>query len=131
MASTDLKIPVRHQSESDLEFLKLIPEKALQLLLYKYMYLKENPSILSEQVTAAIHGLKYANAIEFELSKTAPKKDDADADINFLEDSTFINDMEAMLEAVVDEMLDTQIPFEQAEDDKKCSYCEFKLICKR
>ena len=131
VASTDLKIPVRHQSESDLEFLKQIPEKALQLLLYKYLYLKENPSILSEQVTAAIHGLKYANAIEFELSKTAPKKDDADADINFLEDSTFINDMEAMLEAVVDEMLDTQIPFEQAEDDKKCSYCEFKLICKR
>ena len=131
VASTDLKVPVRHQNESDLAYLKQIPEKALQLLLYKYLYLKGNPTISPDQVTAAIHGLKYANAIEFELSKAVPKKDAADADINFLEDSTFINDMEAMLEAVVDEMLDTQIPFEQAEDDKKCSYCEFKLICKR
>jgi CRISPR/Cas system-associated exonuclease Cas4 (RecB family) len=36
-----------------------------------------------------------------------------------------------MLEAVVSEMLDTAIPFEQAEDKKKCGYCDFKLICKR
>ena len=129
--SSDLKVPVRHQSESDLEYLKQIPEKALQLLLYKYMYLKENPNIAPEQVTAAIHGLKYANAIEFSLTKASPTKNDNDADVAFLEDDRFISDLEAMLEAVVDEMLDTEIPFEQAEDDKKCSYCEFKLICKR
>jgi CRISPR/Cas system-associated exonuclease Cas4 (RecB family) len=131
VSSTDLKVPVRHQSENDLDYLKQIPEKALQLLLYKYLYLKGNQSITPEQVTTAIHGLKYANAIEFELSKAAPKKDDADANISFLDDSTFINDIEAMLEAVVDEMLDTAIPFTQTKDDKKCSYCDFKLICKR
>ena len=129
--SSDLKVPVRHQSESDLEYLKQIPEKALQLLLYKYMYLKENPNIAPEQVTAAIHGLKYANAIEFSLTKASPTKNDNDADIAFLEGDRFIPDMEAMLEAVVKEMLDTEIPFDQAEDDKKCSYCVFKLICKR
>ena len=129
--SSDLKVPVRHHSESDLDYLKLIPEKALQLLLYKYLYLKGNPTLSPEQVTAAIHGLKYAHDIEFGLSKAAPKKDDADADNNFLEDSTFINDMESMLEAMVVEMLNPEIPFKQAEDDKKCRYCEFKLICKR
>jgi hypothetical protein len=100
-------------------------------LLYKYLYLKGNPTISPEQVTAAIHGLKYAHDIEFGLSKASPKKDDADADTAFLEDDNFISDMEAMLEAVVNEMLDTKIPFVQAEDDKKCRYCEFKLICKR
>ena len=129
--SSDLKVPVRHHSESNLDYLKQIPEKALQLLLYKYLYIKENPKLSPEQVTGAIHGLKYAHDIEFGLSKASPKKDDADADNNFLEDSTFINDMEAMLEAVVSEMLDPRIPFTQAEDDKKCRYCEFKLICKR
>ena len=129
--SSDLKVPVRHQSESDLNYLKQIPEKALQLLLYKYMYLKENPKIAPEQVTAAIHGLKYANAIEFNLTKASPTKNDTDADIAFLEGDRFISDMEALLQAVVGEMLNTEIPFEQAEDDKKCSYCEFKLICKR
>ena len=131
VSSTDLKVPVRHQSESDLDYLKQIPEKALQLLLYKYLYIKENPSIMPNQVTAAIHGLKYAHDIEFGLSKATPKKDDKDADPNFLEDSSFVSDMETMLEAVVSEMLDTEIPFVQAEDDKKCSYCEFRLICKR
>ena len=131
VSSTDLKVPVRHQSESDLDYLKQIPEKALQLLLYKYLYIKENPSIMPDQVTAAIHGLKYAHDIEFGLSKATPKKDDKDADPNFLEDSSFICDMEAMLEAVVSEMLDTGTLFVQAEDDKKCSYCEFRLICKR
>ena len=127
----DLKIPVRHHHESDLEYLRQIPDKALQLLLYKYLYLKGNPKLSPDHVIGAIHGLKYAHDIEFELSKTAPKKDDADADTAFLEDDNFISDMEAMLEAVVNEMLDTEIPFVQAEDDKKCRYCEFKLICKR
>ena len=131
VSGTDLKIPVRHQSESDLDYLKQIPEKALQLLLYKYLYIKENPSIMPEQVTAAILGLKYAHDIEFGLSKATPKKDDKDADPNFLEDSSFVCDMEAMLEAVVNEMLDPETPFVQAEEDKKCSYCEFRLICKR
>ena len=129
--STDLKVPVRHQNENDLDYLKKIPEKALQLLLYKYMYLKENPNIAPEQVTAAIHGLKYANNIEFNLAKANPTKNDTDADTAFLDDSTFIHDMESMLKAVIDEMLDTEIPFVQAEDDKKCGYCDFKLICKR
>jgi CRISPR/Cas system-associated exonuclease Cas4 (RecB family) len=129
--SSDLKVPVRHQSETDLDFLKQIPEKALQLLLYKYMYLKENPNIAPEQVTAAIHGLKYANNIEFSLTKANPSKNDTDADTTFLDDSTFMHDMEALLKAVVGEMLDTEIPFVQAEDDKKCGYCEFKMICKR
>ena len=127
----DLKIPVRHHHESDLEYLRQIPDKALQLLLYKYLYLKGNPKLSPDHVIGAIHGLKYAHDIEFELSKTAPKKVDADADTAFLEDDNFISDMEAMLEAVVNEMLDTEIPFVQAEDDKKCRYCEFKLICKR
>ena len=129
--SSNLKVPVRHQSETDLNYLKQIPEKALQLLLYKYMYLKENPNIAPEQVTAAIHGLKYANNIEFNLVKANPTKNDADADTTFLDDSTFIHDMDSMLKAVIDEMLDTEIPFVQAEDDKKCGYCDFKLICKR
>ena len=131
VASADLKIPVRHHDESVLDYLKQIPEKALQLLLYKYMYLKGNPKIVPEQVTTSIHGLKYANSIEFSLTKATPTKSDTDADTNFLDDSNFIPDMEDMLKAVVGEMLDAKVPFVQAEDDKKCSYCDFRLICKR
>ena len=125
--NADLKLPVRHHSDSDLDFLRTIPNKALQLLMYKYMYLKGHHT--QEPVEGAIHGLKYAHTIEFSLSKATPKDDDANVD--FLEDRSFITDMEAMLEAVVEEMLDTKKPFEQTKDDDKCKYCEFKLICKR
>ena len=129
--NSDLKVPVRHHSESNLDYLKQIPEKALQLLLYKYLFLKENPTISPEQVTAAIHGLKYANTIEFSLTKASPTKSDTDADITFLEGDSFIPDMEAMLEVIVTEMLDTEISFVQTEDEKRCRNCDFRLICKR
>ena len=129
--SADLKKPVHHHGETVLEYMRQIPDKALQLLLYKYMYLKENPSVAPETIVGAIHGLKYAHGIEFGLSQATAKKDDPNVDADFLGDATFIADMEAMLKAVIEEMLDTDIPFEQAEDDKKCRYCDFKLICKR
>ena len=95
----------------------------MQLLIYKYLYLKTTPNMTPDKVTAAIHGLKYKR-IEFNLGfqKT---------ETPFLSDDTFIDDMEALLKAVVNELLDKDIPFVQAEDDKKCSYCDFKRICKR
>lgn len=129
--TSDLRLPVRHSGESDLDYLRQIPDKALQLLIYKYLYLKGHPTLQPEQVTAAIHGLRYTSGIEFCLTKASPTKADTDADSSFLDDSTFITDMEAMLEAVVDEMLDPTIPFTQTTDDKKCGYCEFKTICRR
>ena len=127
--NADLKVPVRHEGDDDLAFLKSIPEKALQLLLYKYMYLKENPEIAAIQVEACIHGLRYSNSIEFGLSFAKPTKNESS--VPFLEDDTFINDMEAMLRAIVIEMLDTALPFTQTDDEKKCRNCDFREICKR
>ena len=118
----DVNVPARLSEESDLDYIKRIPEKALQLLIYKYLYLKTTNS-KPEEVTAAIHGLKYKN-IAFNLTFE-------ESESPYLGNATFINDMEVLLKAVVGEMLDPSIPFVQAEDDKKCSYCEFKLICKR
>ena len=125
----DLKIPVRHRDETDLEFIKQIPEKAVQLLLYKYMVLKENKDIAPNQVIAAIHGLRYGNTIEFSLTQTKPTKNE-DA-VPFLDDDTFIADMEALLKAVSEEMLDAEVPFVQTEDEKKCRNCDFMGICGR
>lgn len=126
---SDLKIPVRHPDETDLDFLRMIPEKAVQLLLYKYMYLKENRDIASSQVIAAIHGLRYVKTIEFGLNTANPKK--GEEAIPFLDDDTFISDMEALLKATVDEMLDTEVPFVQTEDEKRCRNCDFRRICRR
>ena len=127
--NTDLKIPIRHPDDDDLSFLKSIPEKALQLLLYKYMYLKGHSEIFANQVIAEIHGLRYANNIVFGLNLAVPSKNEEA--IPFLENESFINDMEAMLTAVVIEMLDAQTPFVQTDDKRHCDNCDFKLICKR
>lgn len=127
--TSDLKVPVRHPGDDDLSFLKSIPEKALQLLLYKYLYLKENPQIAANQVEAEIHGLRYTNSIEFGLTQAKPTKNEEA--VPFLDDATFIDDMEALLKAVIDEMLDTETPFTQTEDEKKCRNCDFRGICRR
>lgn len=129
--NANLKLPVRYGDESDLDYLKQIPEKALQLLLYKYIFLKMHPDMQPRQVTGAIHGLKYVKGIEFCLTKASPSSKDMDVDLNFLENSSFMDDMELMLNAVVAEMLDESQPFVQAVDDDHCGYCEFRLICKR
>ena len=126
---SDLKVPVRHSDDNDLDYLKSIPEKALQLLLYKYLFLKENPEIAAQQVEAEIHGLRYAHSIDFGLNHAKPSKNEES--VPFLEDSTFISDMEAMLKAIVDEMLDTETPFVQTDDEKKCRNCDFIGICRR
>lgn len=122
----DLTVPVRKPDDAPLTYLKTIPEKALQLLLYEYMYLKENHDIKPEQVEASIHGLKYANTISFGL-----KKSQRGESIPFLEGDSFIDDMENMLQAVVNEMFDPDIPFSQTDDNKKCTNCDFKVMCKR
>lgn len=127
--TTDLKIPVRNEDETDLDFMKRLPEKAMQLLLYKYMYLKENPDIAPAQVTAAIHGLRYSKTIEFGLSPSQPRKGEKAS--TFLNDETFVSDMEAMLKAVVEELFDTETVFTQTEDEKQCRNCDFKGICQR
>ena len=127
--NSDLKVPARQPEDDDLDFLKSIPEKALQLLLYKYMYLKENAQIPANQVEACIHGLRYAHSIEFGLSQAKPKNNEQTA--LFLDDDTFIGDMEALLKAVVAEIMDTETPFLQTEDEKKCRNCDFRGICGR
>ena len=124
--SKDLSVPARQENHNDLDYLKLIPEKALQLLLYKFMYLKENQYVAPSQVEAEIHGLKYANTIEFGLTKA--KKDGA---VPFLDDTSFIDDMEKLLQAVMGELLDDSVPFSQTDDKKKCRNCDFQGICKR
>ena len=126
---SNVKIPVRHEGDTDLDFLKQLPEKAVQLLLYKYMYLKENQNVESNQVNAAIHGLRYGNTIEFTLDHTTPKKNETP--VPFLEDDTFIADMETMLRAVVAEIFDMETPFVQTDDENRCKNCDFKGICRR
>ena len=48
-----------------------------------------------------------------------------------LRNDSFVNNMEAILKAIAEEILNPEIAFTQTEDEKKCNYCDFKSICTR
>ena len=43
----------------------------------------------------------------------------------------FEDDFRERLQALLEEIFNEKEPFMQTEDTKKCSYCDFKAICKR
>lgn len=96
-----------------------IPEKALQLLIYKYLYLKTHPEVKPEQVTAALFGLKNQRVV-FEL-----KVENQDLIDHFM------STMEALLGELLSTMMDPAVPFSQPDDPKMkpCHFCDFKDIC--
>lgn len=122
--NADLAVPARNPEDTDLNYLKTIPEKALQLLLYKFMYLNENQDVAPSQVEVGIHCLRHAGNIGFSL--TYAKGDETRWD-----DANFMDTMETLLQSFVKELFDETIPFAQTPDNKKCRYCDFKEICGR
>lgn len=111
--SADVTVP------EDLQDLKKIPEKALQLLIYKYLYLKEHDGTRPDDVTAALFGLKNQQVV-FDLKVL-------NTDLN----EHFMEVMEAYLTGILSEMIDPEKPFSQPEEGriKSCDYCDFKVIC--
>lgn len=99
--------------------LEEIPEKAFQLLVYKYLYLKEHPEMTPDQVTASLFGLKNQR-VSFELKIEHP-------DLQ----NDFIGTMEGWLTECLSSMIDPSIPFGQTLDPKAkpCGICDFKVIC--
>jgi hypothetical protein len=109
----EVKVP------SNIETLHDIPEKALQLLIYKYLYLKNNPKTPPDHVTAAIFGLRNRQVC-FELKvENGPLNDD------------FMSTMGSLLTATLHSLLDRSLPFSQPLDTKvkPCHFCNFKAIC--
>ena len=97
-----------------------IPEKALQLLIYKYLYLcNQPPQTDPNSVTASIFGLKYQQ-MTFKLVVN-----------NAALNEHFMETMEGYLRSILEEMMDTNIDFVQKADKsrKKCDYCDIKTIC--
>lgn len=96
-----------------------IPEKAMQLLIYKYLYLRTHPDTAPENVTPFIFGLKYQQ-VAFKLVV-----EDKALNENFLET------MEGYLRGILQEMMDKNTPFKQKTDKqrKQCKYCDLRTIC--
>lgn len=111
----DLQIEKKH-----IDDIKTMSEKALQLLIYKFLYLKQNQSYAADSVNGAIYAL------------TKPNHPIVALQIKYNElDEDFINVVEALIKGVMSEILDPTIPFTQTSSDDKCSFCDYKTLCKR
>lgn len=113
LRDTEVKVPSQIDTVAD------IPEKAMQLLIYKYLYLKEHPETKPEAVTAALFGLKNQRVC-YELKVDYPELN-----------NNFMGAMEQLLTEVISNILDTEQPFAQPKNTKvkPCHFCDFKLIC--
>lgn len=101
---------------------KLTP-KSLQLIIYKYLYLKMHQEIDTNNIgiEPGIIGLrKLSNGI-FVLDNKSKTFDNED----------FVKNCDDLFTNLIAEILDTNIPFKQVDDENKCMYCDFKTICKR
>jgi len=99
--------------------LEEIPDKAMQLLIYKYLYLKSHPNVDPKNVTSAIFGLRYGKVI-FDL-------DVKDQELN----EHFMDTMESLLTKFLEKLIDTKSRYEQTQIDKEapCKICDYKNIC--
>lgn len=91
------------------------PKIAFQFFMYDLL-LKDHEAVRGRNIYNSV----YSTAHLFkERPKTVPLNE------------TFFNSVSDKLKAVLDEMRDTEIPFRRTEDEKICSYCDFKTICGR
>ena len=101
----------------EIDTLTKIPGKAMQLLIYKYLYLKEHPELQPEQVTATLFALR-SKQVQFDLKI-----------LNEALNEDFIGEMERLLSKAISEMTDSSIPFKQTDNTNSCKYCDFKNLC--
>ncbi|MBR5499181.1 MAG: PD-(D/E)XK nuclease family protein [Bacteroidales bacterium] len=91
------------------------PKIALQFFIYD-MLIQGDPRV---------QGMKIANSVysTANLFKDNPKTRPLC--------TKFYDAMTEHLEKLLEEMYDTEVPFRRTDDEKVCSYCDFKMICGR
>jgi hypothetical protein len=96
-------------------------EKSIQLMMYKYLYLHNNPNVDPELIKPAIVGFQTLSHGLYNLEIS----DNHELSQSFEETCTqYFNDFLA-------ELFNKNIQFTQTDEIKNCGYCHFKSICKR
>ena len=96
-------------------------EKAIQLMMYKYLYLEENPDVSADKIKPGIIGFQKLSNGVYNL------------EINELHElnTSFEETCTRYFHEFLAELFNKEIPFAQTDDIKACSFCDFKSICKR
>lgn len=101
--------------------LKSMKEKSIQLLMYKYLYLHNNPEVSSDLIQPGIIAFQKLRQGVFQLEIDQ----NHDLSTSFKATCTqYFNDLLA-------DIFDKEQPFVQTDDMNTCKNCDFKSICKR
>ena len=105
-----------------LALLKSSPDysKAFQLMMYAWLY----RSVHGKQPNGIRSGIYWLRHSEGKYDPLQKDKSD------ILSDRT-LDDFEAILNEVLVEMVNENIPFTKTEDRERCKYCDFVKICAR
>lgn len=106
-------------------------EKAFQLLMYAYLYLKQYPHYLEKKVVAG--NFSFKNLKEGLICVSRNKKNKEGKKSNqketLLIDKNVLDEFEQQLKNILIKIKTED--FHQTDDLKVCEWCDFKLICKR
>ncbi len=91
------------------------PKIALQFFIYD-MLLRSQPEMEGWEICNSVYSTAH-------LFKEPP--------VTVPLNRKFYDAVSERLGAVLEEMYDVQTPFRRTEDEKNCSYCDFKMICGR
>ena len=118
---SDVALSARNQkgkSRQEQLFDNRSKDKALQLLFYSLIYSRQNQ--ITENISPAI--------ISF---KGKPQYFYLKWDKNQYVTQENLEEFQQMITGFLQEFLRRDIPFEGQEDDKKCKYCDFRIICRK
>lgn len=91
------------------------PKIALQFFVYD-MLLKNHDLLKGYRINNSVYSTAH---IFREAPKTVPLND------------TFYDEVSVRMKELLDQMYDPRVPFRRTDDEKVCSYCDFKTICGR
>ena len=98
--------------------------KAFQLLVYAYLYLKNNPQYLDKEIISGNYSFKNLKDGFLTVSqKVGNQKKD------ILMTYSVLDEIETIIKEIINKILTED--FKQTEDESVCKYCNYKSVCNR
>lgn len=100
---------------------------ALQTLLYAYMFSKAHPQY--EHFEPALVVLRHTLQAGFDKVRLVDKTENIEITAENI--NNYLSAVESGIKLVLEELLDTRVPFDQTPHLTTCAYCDYKGICGR
>lgn len=120
---------LRFRNMSDLfdKELKDRPKAVMQVFMYAHLYLLEHPEV--EIIEPGIYYLR--NLFNDKFEPGVLHKPDSGSGVRVTDFAKYRQEFKELFDASVEEILDSEIPFNQTTTGEACKWCAFTNICKR